>query len=115
MSEKPEKNLFKRGEIYYIRVWVNGRVRQQSLRTCNLAIAKSRRDKLIDDFKGAAFFGEERIPWKEAVRRWVSHEIDQIAPSTARRYATSLKMVEPFFQKYNIDKVDGKEIGRAHV
>ena len=48
--------------------------------------------------------------WQQAVAEWVSHEVGQISPNTAKRYAVSLLQVEPFFSSFTIDAINGNVI-----
>ncbi len=93
-----ERNLYQRGGIWWLRASVDGVERRESLRTRDVKTARRIRDARIEAFTAAAFRGEKRVSWKEAVAAWAEHEAVQIAPSTARRYAVSLLQCEPFLE-----------------
>ena len=105
-----ERNLYQRGGIWWLRASVDGVERRESLRTRDVKTARRIRDARIEAFTAAAFRGEKRVSWKEAVAAWAEHEAVQIAPSTARRYAVSLLQCEPFLELFAVDEIDGKSI-----
>lgn len=105
-----EPNLYRRGGVWWLRATIAGKEYRESLQTHDVAAARRLRDKRIEEIKAARQHGEQRKTWLEAVLAWGEHEADQISPSTARRYAVSLAMVEDHLAKYTIDKIDGKAI-----
>lgn len=105
-----EPNLYRRGGVWWLRATIAGKEYRESLQTHDVAAARRLRDKRIEEIKAARQHGEQRKTWLEAVLAWGEHEADQISPSTARRYAVSLAMVEAHLAKYTIDKIDGKAI-----
>jgi integrase/recombinase XerD len=105
-----EPNLYKRGETYWLRANVNGSEIRESLRTGDLKAARRARDKRLEELKAAAFRGEWRGPWTEAVARWADHAIDQIRPMTAKRYAVSFVQVESVLAPLTIERIDGQTI-----
>lgn len=107
---QPEKNLYQREGIWWLRAKVKGVKYRESLRTGDLATARKRRDARIEEIKSARFYGTRRLSWLEAVAEWAGHARDQIAPKTAQRYAVSLEQVRPFLHKLMIDEIDGPAI-----
>lgn len=65
-------NLFRRGKrgTWYARVEVGGRDVRKSLHTSNLAEARRRLRKKLDEVSHAKFHGEARHTWKAAVGKW---------------------------------------------
>lgn len=106
----PEKNLYQREGVWWLRAKVKGVKYRESLRTGDVKTARKRRDERLEEIKGAKFFGDRRISWLEAVAEWAAHAQDQIAPKTAQRYAVSLDQVRPYLQKLRIDEIDGQAI-----
>jgi integrase/recombinase XerD len=105
-----EKNLYTREGVFWLRAKVRGVEYRESLRTSDLKTARRRRDKRIDEIKAARYRGERKRPWLEAVAEWAAHAQDQIAPTTAKRYAVSLEQVRPYLDKLNIDEIEGQGI-----
>jgi len=106
----PEKNMFKRGGVWWLRITVDGDERRESLRTSDAKHARKLRDEKIKELKDAAWHNEVRRPWRDAVTAWHEHEAGQIAQTTAKRYAVSFKQCEPFLIEIDIAKIDGKVI-----
>lgn len=107
-----ERNLFKRQEIYWLRAKIRGVRFRESLRTGDLKIARRRRDERLEEIKAAKFFGDRRRTWFDAVAEWAAHAEDQIAKTTARRYAVSLEQVRPWLERYSVDEIDGQVIAQ---
>lgn len=103
------ENLYKRRGIWWLRVTVDGDERRESLRTNDVKIARRKRDKRLEGFE-AARSGEPRRPWRDAVTAWGEHEAANIAATTAKRYAVSLKQCEPHLRGMDIAEIDGKAI-----
>lgn len=105
-----EPNLYTRGGVYWLRATIRGVERRESLRTRDVATARRLRDKRLEEIAAARWRGERIRSWREAVTAWAEHEAGQIAASTAKRYAISLAMIEPFLVSHSIDKIDGAVI-----
>jgi integrase/recombinase XerD len=105
-----EPNLYTRGGVYWLRATIRGVEHRESLRTRDLATARRIRDRRLEEIAAARWRGERRRTWLEAVTEWAEHESGQIAASTAKRYAVSLSMVEPYLAAYAIEKIDGQAI-----
>jgi len=102
-----EKNLYLRNGVYWLQASVRGQLFRRSLHTSDIKIARKVRDKTIDEIKKAKWNNIKVVYWGDAVSEWVSHEMGQIGPNTARRYGSSLKQSEPYFRKFTIDAIDG--------
>jgi integrase/recombinase XerD len=105
-----EQNLFRRGEIWWLRATVNGRDYRESLRTRNVRTARKIRDKRLEEIEAEVWHGTRRIEWKEAVAEWVKATASHFSPSTKRRYAVSLGQCEAILSPLTIDAIDGKTI-----
>ena len=105
-----DANLYQRAGIYWLRATVNGVECRESLHTDDLKDARKARDKRLNELKAARKRGQARKSWLEAVAEWFSHAEDQIAASTAMRYAVSLEQAKPFLSKYSVDQIDGQII-----
>lgn len=105
-----EENMYRRGDIWWLRTTADGREYRESLRTGDVKSARKRRDKRISEINDAAHFGEVTHTWEESVKEWIEHSANQLARSTLKRYAVSLKQCCPFLKGRDISKIDGKII-----
>ena len=105
-----EPNLYQRGGVWWLRATVKSVEYRESLRTRDVKVARRLRDKRIEEISAARQRGERARSWAEAVTAWAECSADQLRPSTGRRYAVSLGMVEPFLTPHAIDKIDGQII-----
>lgn len=105
-----ERNLYRRGGVWWLRASVRGVEVRESLRTRDVKTARKLRDARIEEVAAARWHGQKRIGWKDAVAAWAEHAAGQIAPSTAKRYAVSLLQVESHLTAIAIDKIDGPAI-----
>lgn len=105
-----EKNLFLRNGVWWLSVTVRARLYRHSLHTGDLKTARKARDKRIEEIKAVKYRGEILISWQQAVSEWVAHEVGQISPNTAKRYAVSLLQAEPFLSRFTIDTISGNII-----
>lgn len=109
MSDNPNKNLFKRGDVWWLEVRVKGHKVKESLATNEVVVARKRRDKRIEELQ---LSGGEKLSWGDVTDKWFASFITKKGRSqaTATRYYVSLKQVEPILAKYNVDKIDGRVI-----
>lgn len=106
-------NLYRRGTIYWARAELRGREYRRSLRTSNRTEARKRLKVFLDEIGHAAFHGEARHTWKEAVVRFAEEFMpSSIKPSTAKRYAVSLRQVGAYVEDLYIDQIDRKTIAK---
>jgi len=105
-----KENLYKRGPVWWLRASANGVEFRESLRTSDLKTARRLRDKRMSEITAAAYHGEVRHTWEEAVTEWASHALGQIGRNTAKRYAVSLKQIKPFLSGTDVAAIDGKTI-----
>jgi len=100
-------NLYKRGQIYWLKATINGVQYRQSLRTSTLATARKIAAKRIEELRLKANNIGSAITYVETIIAWSQHAVGQIGETTASRYATSLKMLEPWLLGKKIDQIDG--------
>jgi len=105
-----EENLYKRGDIWWLRTTIRGVEHRESLRTGDVKTARRLRDRKLEEIKAARWRGERRRPWLEVVTAWAEHEFSNLAPTTAARYADSLAKARPHLERYAIDEIDGRVI-----
>jgi integrase/recombinase XerD len=104
-------NVFKRGEVYWLVVKINGVRYRESLRTGSLATARKEAVKRIEELKNQIIRGDHKTPWPAAVVAWSEHIEKHVGPKTALRYAVSLKQCEPYLAPHLIQNINGKVIG----
>jgi integrase/recombinase XerD len=105
-----EKNLYLRGDTWWLSASVRGVLYRRSLHTGDVKVARKARDKIIEQIKAAKWRGEITVTWKDAVAEWATHEAGQIGEKTALRYAVSLAQAEPFFRTLMIEEITGNHI-----
>lgn len=106
-------NLYRRGGVWYARIQIDGRDVRKSLRTGNLAEARRRLRKKLDEVSHARFHGEERHTWKAAVGKWTLEYLSSIAPGTAKRYLVSLTQLAPYLEPHYLDEITRKKIAEV--
>ncbi len=105
-------NLYRRGQIWWARIQSGGREYRRSLRTSSKAEAVQRLQKIKDQLKHAAFHGEERHSWKEALLRWTEQFLPGIAPRTGDRYLVSINQFEHLVKDLYVDEIDRKIVAK---
>jgi integrase/recombinase XerD len=104
-------NIFKRGEVYWLRVKINGVHFRESLRTSSVSVARKEATKRIEELRNQIIRGEHKTPWPAAVVAWSEHVEKRVGPKTALRYAVSLKQCGPYLMPHTIQNINGKVIG----
>jgi integrase/recombinase XerD len=105
-SRKAPPNTYWRDETLWGRITVRGREIRFSLRTDDAEVAASRVKARREREVAAAHFGDQRPTWEDAVLAWGEHIAASVKPSTAKRYAVSLKQLEPFLLGLYLDEID---------
>ena len=105
-----EDNLFRRGEIWWLRATVKGREFRESLRTGDVKAARRLRDKRLAEISEAVHHGVKQVSWLDAVAAWADHALDQIAAKTAKRYGVSLGQCEAWLKPLMVANVTGAVI-----
>jgi integrase len=107
------RNLYRRGAIWWGRVQVAGTEHRRSLRTRDRAEAAQRLRAWNAELERAAHFGIVRHSWQEAVTRYVNEIMPEaVKASTAGRYLSSLRMVDPILGGLHLDQIDRRTISR---
>lgn len=99
-------NTYWRGDTLWGRIMVAGREIRWSLRTGDGPTATRRVEERRKVEEAAAHYGEHRKSYDQAFAAWSIHVADQIAPSTAQRYAVSLQQLAPFLRPRFVDEID---------
>jgi len=108
-----DRNLYKRGNVIWLKVRVNGKPIRQSLCTGDWAEARRRRDEALRQASRLRLFETERLTWQQAVVGYIeyaqSHD-DQtgtahVKASTLKRYKVSFRQLDPLFSPYYVDQL----------
>ena len=105
-SRKAPPNTYWRDATLWGRITVKNREIRFSLRTDDAEVATSRVKARREREVAAAHFGDQRPTWEDAVLAWGEHIAASVKPSTAKRYAVSLKQLEPFLLGLYLDELD---------
>jgi len=98
------------GDILYGRKRINGKLRRWSLRTGDVEIGRERVKEEIARLTAQTYYGDDRVRWEDAVASWAeNHIMHEVGPLTAKRYAVSLRQLEPFALGKFVDEVNTKE------
>ena len=120
MPKGKRANIYKRGETWWARCTVAGVEYRHSLRTGKESLAKARAEEWRESLIAAKHFGENRPTWEVAYVEWSKFIATHVAPETAKRYAVSLKQIEPFVAGLYVDQIDKRLVSdivadrRAH-
>ncbi len=110
-----DHHLFQRGDLYWIKYYVEGVERRLSLQTSHVGKARVNRDRILRSAEIERLEAKvERVPiylWEHAVDVWLAHLENQVqtrtlAPKTAKRYAGSVVKISLFLKKTPIDAID---------
>ena len=119
-KRKPPPGTYWRGGTLWGRFQIKGRDIRFSLRTDDAAVAQRLLEAKRKRALAAAHFGQHRPTWQDAVLAWGSHIAASVKPATVKRYAVSLKQVEPYLLDLYLDEIDKPTIStvvrqrRAH-
>lgn len=105
-------NLYRRGAIWWGRIWIDGVERRRSLRTGHRPEAKIRLKKWKDEVDHAKFYGQSRLTWQKAVTRYVQEVMPTaIKPNTQARYKVSFRQVAASLDGKYLDAIKRRDIG----
>ena len=109
---KAKKNIFTRGQTLWGRLKIKGRDHKFSLRTRDPEVARARFEAERERLTAVAHYGDDRKRFADVVLAWTGHHIAHaVSASTARRYASSLKQLQPYVADIYLDEVDRAMIG----
>jgi integrase/recombinase XerD len=109
---KAPHHCFWNGTVLWGRQTINGQKRRWSLRTDDPKVAAERVKNDRERALAAAHYGDTRISWEEAVIGWAKNHIPNrgIGGNAARRYAVSLKQIEPWLRGRFVDEIDASTV-----
>lgn len=100
------------GGTLYGRIRIKGKLRRWSLRTGDVELARATVAADIDALKAEVFHVGHRVKYEDVVASWAERHIThEVGPATARRYAVSLKQLEPFLRGRCLDEIDKERVG----
>jgi integrase/recombinase XerD len=105
-KRKAPKGCYWRGNTLWGRFKVAGVERRLSLRTDEGPVAQQRLKAAREREVASAHYGDARPTWEDAYIGWGNHIAAHAKPSTVKRYATSLKQIEPFLSGCYLDEID---------
>ena len=122
MPDKPSRrrgskgaptHTFVRNGIQWARFQVGGREFRGSLSTRDERLARKRAEEWYQREVGIAKFGEDRKSYVDVFAAWSLHIVDQVGEQTRRRYAVSLRQLEPWLKPAFFDEIDRSEERRV--
>lgn len=84
---------YRRGTVWWGRVTRHGKEYRRSLGTTDRRIAEKRLQQWIEELEGLKWGDMPRRAWKDVWQRFMREHFPTIKPSSARRYADSLKQL----------------------
>ncbi len=107
---KAPPNTEWRGDTLHGRKRINRKLHRWSLRTGDVDVARIAVEKDIARLE-ARLLGRGRVAWEDAVAGWMENVGDQVGPRTRRRYAVSLRQLEPHLIGCFLDELDRAKVG----
>jgi integrase/recombinase XerD len=107
---KAPPNTEWRGNTLHGRKRIGGVLRRWTLRTGDVEIARERVQADIARLIKASLPATGRVLWEDAVAGWAENITHQVSPATAKRYAVSLRQLEPFLLGCYVDEIDKTKI-----
>lgn len=99
-------HTFLRGTTWWARFQVAGQEFRGSVSTRDERVARKRAEEWHQREVGRAKFGEDRKTYVEVFAAWSLHIADQVGEKTRKRYAVSLKQLEPWLKPRFFDEID---------
>lgn len=106
--------IYRRGSIWWARIWVNGKEHRQSLQTTDEQEARLKREALKSELES---YGGEAPTWKEAMINWGelvyagTDSEDGLSIETKETYREALRPVSYFWNDRKLSELNAKAIG----
>jgi integrase len=106
------KNLFRRGQVWWARLWLNGQEIRRSLQTADEATARSRLKDWQAELSRIRWSGQARPSYQEAVIHWTETYLQgkNVKPSTVQRYLVSARALHEHFAPLWLDQLTRSQI-----
>lgn len=102
--------LYRRNGIYWARLERKGRSFRESLKTRDRRLAERRYREWAERLDAAAWGDRPRVPFRQAMKAFITEHAATLKPSAARRYGVSVKWLNEKFGDGFIDAVDRKSL-----
>lgn len=110
-QRKAPAGCYWRGETLWARFKIRGVEYRESLRTGTASVAIKRRDLLKKAAEDEAVYGAAPpTSWQQAVIDWLPHTRARIRASSLDRYIRSLRMIRPFLDDMDVQRINGATI-----
>lgn len=110
-KRKAPAGCYWRGETLWARFKVRGIEYRESLRTSTAAVAVKRRDLRKKAVEDEVVYGDAPpTSWQQAVIDWAPHTKARIRASSLERYVRSLRMLRPFLDGLDVQRITGTTI-----
>lgn len=94
------------GNVLYGRKRIKGKLRRWSLRTDDVEIARTRVKEDIKRLMATAYYPDNRVRYKDVFASWgENYIVHQVGPNSAKRYAVSLRQLEPILLPLFLDEI----------
>lgn len=107
--------LFKRGSTWWARTQKGGRDLRTSLETPDRRVAVERQKVWLERLAGSDWGRIERVHFAEAVKAFLMEHCATLKPSSARRYAVSLKQLADHLDGVAIADIDRQRLSAFEV
>jgi hypothetical protein len=100
--------IFKRGDIWYVSYWVNGRQVQKSSRSTNIHDAKRLRDQILGKKSRGEMINAaaDRITCGELLDDLLEHSKTNVKESTAKIWKWCIEAnIRPFFGNFKVSRL----------
>jgi integrase len=105
-----DRNLRKRGRIYWYRIRRAGKTHEGSLQTENKGLARERLAEKLRELKAAGWGDAPKRTFKQAAERFAAEHFKAIKPSTAQRYYVSIGHLLDHFEKTRLADIGSSQL-----
>lgn len=107
------KNCYWRDGVLHGRITVGGVERRFSLRTSDEKLARERIKAERERALAIAHFGDQRRTWKQVFAEWTPAIRLNVKPTTAKRYAVSLRQLEAWLLPLYLDEITKAKVAEV--
>jgi integrase/recombinase XerD len=110
-KRKAPKGCFWRGNTLWGRLQTAGGDVKWSLRTDDPQVAKVRRERERQRLIAKVYYGEDRRAFQDALDGWSKFIVNEVSPSTLKRYTSSLLVLQPHLDGLFLDEITKDVVG----